>query len=159
VRRLAFLLLLGCGQPVQPYDGIAIDANSVIRQNIEADTITASVIRLGKVTLQATRGTRGPNTRLMLQGDSSAGAELELVPGPLWSGTGVASQILLFAPRSAGGYTRFVFSIIRESQGEDVAVLDVTSEGGRPLMPIAIKMGEGRNSVLIRRDGVVELVQ
>jgi hypothetical protein len=159
VKRLAFVGLLACGQPVEPaeYKKSLISASP---QNISADTITASVIKLGRVTLQATMGTRGHQSRLMLQGVDGAGAELELVPSADHSGVGVTSQLQLFAKRSDGGYARVGLSIIRESDNNnDTVVLDMTSSGSRPIMELVVKSGEGRNSIRVKADGTVELVQ
>jgi hypothetical protein len=66
VKRLSLLLLLGCGQPTEPQPVMHKSAE-VAALNISADTLSVSVIKIGKVTLQATLGTRGPGSRLMLQ--------------------------------------------------------------------------------------------
>jgi hypothetical protein len=151
------LLFLGCGQPVEPLD---VRQSVVPSQNISADTLSVSVIKIGKVTLQATLGTRGPQSRLMLSGVDGAGAELELVPSADHSGVGVTSQLMLFAKRSDAGYARLGISIIRESDNNnDTVVLDMTSSGTRPIMELVVKSGEGRNSIRVRSDGTVETVR
>jgi hypothetical protein len=159
VKRLSLLLLLGCGQPTEPQE-IHRAPNLAQSLNLTADTLSVSVIKIGKVTLQATLGTRGPGSRLMLQGVDGAGAELELVPSADHSGVGVTSQLMLFAKRSDAGYARLGISIIRESDNNnDVVVLDMTSSGSRPIMELVVKSGEGRNSIRVRSDGTVETVQ
>lgn len=157
MRRLSLLLLLGCGQPVEPSpkSDLVRASSSSSAANISADTLRVSVIKIGKVTLQATLGTRGAGTRLMLSGVEGAGAELELVPSADHSGTGVTSQIMLFAKRG-DGYARLGITVMRESDNrDDVVVLDATSSGSRGIMPMVIIAGEGRPSIRINPDGSV----
>jgi hypothetical protein len=154
VKRLSLLLLLGCGQPTEPQE-IHRAPNLAQSLNLTADTLSVSVIKIGKVTLQATLGTRGPGTRLMLSGVDGAGAELELVPSADHSGTGVTSQIMLFAKRG-DGYARLGITVMREYDNrDDVVVIDATSSGSRGIMPMVIIAGEGKPSIRINPDGSV----
>lgn len=174
---LGALAVLACSEPTKPnYEQSVVRDNAAADGDLRfhslyADTIYSPIVKTRSIALTDASGNDvlkmelGPDNqrgvkRLRFAFQGNASAEVEIEPGSQANPIGnIVSQVMLWGRRTPDGTgrNRVSLSLNSESDGNEAAYLDATTNGGGRGMSLCLNVVEGVSYLCIHPDRTIEV--